>query len=465
MSVDKYTAALQALLPPGKAWTRDPGAEVTRLLQGFAAEFARIEQRGADLVDQTDPRTVSELLTEWEAVTAIAPAGTTGDRQRRLHGQLLGFEPPRKGVLDGIAVALGYSLNFAEYHSPSVADSPVTAPLFQLPWFSVLKIYPNVGEYDAALQAAIETVLQAHMVAVFRFPYAEWRTETCAPGFAGAFYGVGCNQLPQYCAVGSGGEIQVSSDGRSWARRTAGGSYGGTFRAVTHDRVGAWIAVGTGGEIQRSTDDGETWVKQPTAGSYGGTFYAIDFAAVAGVWIAVGAGGEIQRSTDGGATWSSVAAAGGYAGDFHGVCWSDSLSIWTAVGSSGEIQFSFNDGASWARAGEVTGNPLHAVAVRDTTLVAVGSGPTILSSEDGATWKEETPAGGDNDLRAISADGFGVICALGDTWAELQVSNDGAKWMMRAPLANHVYAVTSNGGYGLLAVGASAGIYSSLEDF
>ena len=37
---DRYTTALQALLPPGRAWPRTPGAVLTRLLSAFAASAA-----------------------------------------------------------------------------------------------------------------------------------------------------------------------------------------------------------------------------------------------------------------------------------------------------------------------------------------------------------------------------------------------------------------------------------------
>ena len=68
LTADAYLGQVQALLPPGLAWTREQDAVLTLLLQGLAEELARVDGRADDLVDEADPRTALELLQEWEAV-------------------------------------------------------------------------------------------------------------------------------------------------------------------------------------------------------------------------------------------------------------------------------------------------------------------------------------------------------------------------------------------------------------
>lgn len=68
---DAYTAQLQALLPQGAAWPRERDATLTRLLQGWAEEFARLDARVDLLFEEADPRTTAELMDDWERVLGL----------------------------------------------------------------------------------------------------------------------------------------------------------------------------------------------------------------------------------------------------------------------------------------------------------------------------------------------------------------------------------------------------------
>jgi len=67
-TADEYKQMLQALLPPGIAWTRSPTATLTDVLDSLSQELARIDARGFDLLVQRDPSTATEdeLLSEHE---------------------------------------------------------------------------------------------------------------------------------------------------------------------------------------------------------------------------------------------------------------------------------------------------------------------------------------------------------------------------------------------------------------
>lgn len=71
LGLQAYLLHLQALLPPGKAWTRAPGAWLTRLLGALAAEYSRVDARLDSLMTEADPRTTTELLVEWEAAAGL----------------------------------------------------------------------------------------------------------------------------------------------------------------------------------------------------------------------------------------------------------------------------------------------------------------------------------------------------------------------------------------------------------
>lgn len=62
-----YAEAFAGLLPSGAAWSRDPSSVLMRLLRGQAEIWGEVDGRTSDLLErETDPRTTTDLLSEWE---------------------------------------------------------------------------------------------------------------------------------------------------------------------------------------------------------------------------------------------------------------------------------------------------------------------------------------------------------------------------------------------------------------
>jgi uncharacterized protein YmfQ (DUF2313 family) len=73
-----FLQALQALMPRGKAWPRDPAATLTATLNGLAAIFATQTAAANGLLVDAFPSTTVHLLTEWQSTLAQPdPAGPT----------------------------------------------------------------------------------------------------------------------------------------------------------------------------------------------------------------------------------------------------------------------------------------------------------------------------------------------------------------------------------------------------
>ncbi len=75
------------MLLNGKAWTREIGSTLTYLCIGIAQEFARVDKRTDELLDEADPRTTYELLDDWERVAGLPDPCVTVDQtieQRRV---------------------------------------------------------------------------------------------------------------------------------------------------------------------------------------------------------------------------------------------------------------------------------------------------------------------------------------------------------------------------------------------
>lgn len=119
-----YQQTFTALLPPGPAWEVERAPAVHRVLAGLAPEFARVEARAADMVNEADPLTVRELLPDWERVMGLPDlclGSTPSIEERRLAVQ-------RRHVAVGgqsipyflsVAWAQGYpNARITEYRAP-----------------------------------------------------------------------------------------------------------------------------------------------------------------------------------------------------------------------------------------------------------------------------------------------------------------------------------------------------------
>lgn len=94
LTLAAWLAALQALLPPGQALTREPGAVLTRLLESIAAAFLAAQLRLVQLAAEFDPRVAQQLLPDWERLLGLPDlcadpaAQELGDRQQAAYGRL-----------------------------------------------------------------------------------------------------------------------------------------------------------------------------------------------------------------------------------------------------------------------------------------------------------------------------------------------------------------------------------------
>jgi uncharacterized protein YmfQ (DUF2313 family) len=113
MTANDYLSQLQALLPRGLAWARQQANTLTLLLLAWADEFARVDLRCADLVNEADPRATIELLTDWERVAGLPDPCVTIEQtieQRRsaLASKLTMIGGQSRAYFIGIAEAMVY---------------------------------------------------------------------------------------------------------------------------------------------------------------------------------------------------------------------------------------------------------------------------------------------------------------------------------------------------------------------
>lgn len=175
--------------------------------------------------------------------------------------------------------------------------------------------------------------------------------------------------------------------------------------------TGVYTAVGSGGTIFTSPD-GRTWTARSSGVStdlYGIASYTLGLnnpIAPGMLMVAVGQGGATVRSGDTGITWSVGTPYNAAEPILRSVSWSGTAFV--AVGDGGRIQAS-PDGVSWNIVNSGTSYNLYAIDCVGTTCVAVGDGASgtgtaEVSFDGGASWTAFTLTGG--ALRGVTYGSF-----------------------------------------------------------
>jgi uncharacterized protein YmfQ (DUF2313 family) len=184
-----YRAQLQALLPLGAAWPREEGV-LTDMLSALAEEFARVDGRGADLLEESDPRTTTELLAEWERAFGLpdpctAQADTYAERIADLVEKVTRIGGQSRAYFIALAARLGYTITLTEF-DPFTVESVVEELLYDENWQFAWRVnapavavtYFTTASYvtepladwgNERLECVINRVKPAHTIALFAY--------------------------------------------------------------------------------------------------------------------------------------------------------------------------------------------------------------------------------------------------------------------------------------------------------
>lgn len=188
-----YQQQLNALLPPGQLWESLRQDENTQaLLLALADEFARIDARADDVLRELDPRSVSELLAEWEA-WADLPDSCSGlgetlqQRRDALHAALTSEGGQSRAYFIALADRLGFTGATITEFEPHTVDQSVDAPIYGADWrfaWLLSAVMPDVAQFNVEsnvdeslgelapttrLECAVNKLKPAHTVALFEY--------------------------------------------------------------------------------------------------------------------------------------------------------------------------------------------------------------------------------------------------------------------------------------------------------
>lgn len=115
-----YLRTLQQHLPPGDL-TRDPDAVLTKLLSVIAVILADVDASAERLYDEADPRTTSQLLTDWETMCGLPDPAVGGaeqslvERRAWLMMRLTSIGGQSRAYFIGLAAQLGVAITITEF--------------------------------------------------------------------------------------------------------------------------------------------------------------------------------------------------------------------------------------------------------------------------------------------------------------------------------------------------------------
>lgn len=173
-TADDYLVLLQQLLPPGRLWTSlcRPGSQFNNLLLSMADEFARVDGRSEQLLNEFHPQLMSEMLTDWETFVGLPECGvsgqTTQQRRNALQAKLALLGDNRAQYFIDIAAILGYTVTITEVppyaYQVNAPETTIIESTCESPCTDPLRVWGNDD-----LECALKKINPAHLNQSFTY--------------------------------------------------------------------------------------------------------------------------------------------------------------------------------------------------------------------------------------------------------------------------------------------------------
>ena len=137
-SVSDYASMLLSLFPPGQAWKRDSDGLFRALQSSPAEELARLDGDAWRLLDEVNPATCTDALSDWERVLGLPDectplAETFAERRAAVLLKLVRPVGQNAAYYEMLARRLGYQNPKVEEFSPLRAGSRAGHRINQCP--------------------------------------------------------------------------------------------------------------------------------------------------------------------------------------------------------------------------------------------------------------------------------------------------------------------------------------------
>lgn len=165
-----FLAGLQALLPRGRAWPRDPDAVITAVLNGLAAVHATQAARANVLLVDGFPATTDELLPDWQDTLALPdpngpPPADLAEAQRQVVAKFANSGGQSTAFFIAFAAALGITILIVPHAPFRAGQSRAGDHVGGSDWF--VTWYISMPAAYAAYEGLFREIAPAHTVLNF----------------------------------------------------------------------------------------------------------------------------------------------------------------------------------------------------------------------------------------------------------------------------------------------------------
>jgi uncharacterized protein YmfQ (DUF2313 family) len=192
LTADDFAHALQALLPRGRVWPREPDAVQSATARGLSGVYAWQTARSNNLLIDAFPASTTELLPEWEETLGL-PDPCTGanpsmqQRRAQVVARLTSSGGQSAQFFIDFAAALGYTITVTNFAPFRAGQSSAGQALGDEDWFFTWSVDApeNTVTHFAAGQSAagdplatwgnevleceLEALKPAHTILQFRY--------------------------------------------------------------------------------------------------------------------------------------------------------------------------------------------------------------------------------------------------------------------------------------------------------
>ena len=387
----------KALFPPGRAWPRDADTELHKLAEFLAAEPGTIARRVLDLLDEMDPRTVTETLDEWEAELGLPGScetpTTLAGRQGAIHAKTLSVGDPTAANYIEIAKALGYQspellqLHIAPFKTGS---GTMQEALWSELWRYFWEIRGSVWNAELAdlLECRLKEIAQIHTLP----NVSHWEHVLETPSWIDWAYFD--DYTGNWIIVGDSSLCYTSSDdGETWTQRTVSDS--DTLRCIVQGNSSGSRVIsygtGTGSQQVKYTDNGGISWSAGTGLIAGFNPRAAarseSLSMIAVVGDNTSGYGSVITSSDGLASFTERLSTGNTKTKLIDVIWDSNRSLFIACGWGGALYTSAN-GTTWTRRNVGATSHLYGLGADASYVYVTGSRGDIHRSADGIEWTQ-----------------------------------------------------------------------------
>ena len=183
---------LVRLLPKGTLWQVNTDKTIYKLFLGASQELQRVHVRALDLLNEMDPRTSVELLSDWERVLGLpdpcaGQAPTLAARQTQAFTRFKGDGGQSKRFIIDFAANLGFTVTISNYQDFRVGRARAGDRLTNVTWpfaFRVNAPLNTVTQFVAGkgsagepladwgndvLECEIKRIAHSHTIPVFSY--------------------------------------------------------------------------------------------------------------------------------------------------------------------------------------------------------------------------------------------------------------------------------------------------------